>query len=95
MHSTWIGQFQNNCFNSCILNEITLTDVETFLYLIFLFQAEARLAARRQARYEARNIRMKELEKKQKEEEENQVNHNSIYPGKKNKSSILLLSVSY
>ena len=38
----------------------------------FLFQAEARLAARRQARYEARNIRMKELEKKQKEEEENQ-----------------------
>jgi len=33
-------------------------------------QAEARLAARRQARYEARNIRMRELEKKQKEEEE-------------------------
>jgi hypothetical protein len=26
---------------------------------------------------------MKELEKKQKEEEENQVNHNSIYPGRK------------
>lgn len=48
-----------------------------------LFQAEARLAARRQARYEARNIRMKELEKKQKEDEENQVNHNNIYPGKK------------
>ena len=54
-----------------------------------MFQAEARLAARRQARYEARNIRMKELEKKQKEEEENQVNHNSIYPGKK---SFLLVS---
>ena len=34
------------------------------------FQAEARLAARRQARYEARNIRMRELEKKQKEEDE-------------------------
>jgi len=32
-------------------------------------QAEARLAARRQARYEARNIRMRELERKQKEEE--------------------------
>jgi len=31
-------------------------------------QAEARLAARRQARYEARNIRMKELERKQREE---------------------------
>jgi hypothetical protein len=28
---------------------------------------------------------MKELEKKQKEEEENQVNHNSIYPGKKSR----------
>jgi len=38
-------------------------------------EAEARLAARRQARYEARNIRMKEIEKKQKEEEENQANH--------------------
>jgi len=34
-------------------------------------EAEARLAARRQARYEARNIRMRELERKQKEEEEN------------------------
>eukprot|EP00088_Acartia_fossae_P049706 TRINITY_DN5496_c1_g1_i13.p1 TRINITY_DN5496_c1_g1~~TRINITY_DN5496_c1_g1_i13.p1 ORF type:complete len:394 (-),score=189.72 TRINITY_DN5496_c1_g1_i13:1870-3051(-) len=34
-------------------------------------EAEARLAARRQARYEARNIRMRELEKKAKEEEEN------------------------
>jgi len=32
-------------------------------------QAEARLAARRQARYEARNIRMKELERKQRQEE--------------------------
>ena len=40
-----------------------------------LFQAEARLAARRQARYEARNIRLKEIEKKQKEEDENQANH--------------------
>jgi len=33
-------------------------------------EAEARLAARRQARYEARNIRMKELERKAKEDEE-------------------------
>merc|ERR1719195_698610 len=44
-------------------------------------EAEARLAARRQARYEARNIRMKEIEKKQKEEEENQAhftNHNHV-----------------
>lgn len=38
-------------------------------------EAESRLAARRQARFEARNIRMKEIEKKQKEEEENQANH--------------------
>ena len=42
---------------------------------MILFQAEARLAARRQARYEARNIRLKEIEKKQKEEDENQANH--------------------
>ena len=34
-------------------------------------QAESRLAARRQARAEAREIRMKELEKQQKEMEEN------------------------
>jgi len=44
-------------------------------------QAEERLAARRQARYEARNIRLKELEKKQsKEEAENAANSNSVYP---------------
>lgn len=35
------------------------------------FQAEARLAARRQARAEAREIRMRELERQQKEAEEN------------------------
>ena len=49
-------------------------------------QAEARLAARRQARYEARNIRLKEIEKKQKEEDENQANHTNHnhvqHPGK-------------
>jgi len=43
-------------------------------------QAEARLAARRQARYEARNIRMRELEKKQKEEEDTNTNA-SLGPG--------------
>ncbi|XP_059084810.1 leucine-rich repeat flightless-interacting protein 2-like isoform X2 [Tigriopus californicus] len=43
-------------------------------------QAEARLAARRQARYEARNIRLKELEKKQKEDDENKANSNHVYP---------------
>lgn len=47
-------------------------------------QAEARLAARRQARYEARNIRMRELERKQKEEEEsgggNQANQGNHTP---------------
>jgi len=36
-----------------------------------LFQAEARLAARRQARAEAREIRMREIERQQKEAEEN------------------------
>jgi LRRFIP family len=35
------------------------------------FQAEARLAARRQARAEAREIRMRELERQQKEQEQN------------------------
>merc|ERR1712079_368751 len=54
-------------------------------------EAEARLAARRQARYEARNIRLKEIEKKQKEEDENQANHTNhnhvqhphpLHPGK-------------
>ena len=38
--------------------------------VLMLLQAEARLAARRQARYEARNIRMKELEKKAREDEQ-------------------------
>lgn len=36
-----------------------------------MFQAEARLAARRQARAEAREIRMREIERQQKEAEEN------------------------
>ena len=54
-----------------------LTQCVTSLSLLILdshfclfVQAEARLAARRQARYEARNIRMRELEKKQKADEE-------------------------
>jgi len=70
---------------------------------LYIFQAEARLAARRQARYEARNIRLKEIEKKQqKEEQENHANHNHHtsppqHPGKsfdeerKPKDSIQLL----
>lgn len=37
----------------------------------FTWQAEARLLARRQARAEAREIRMRELERQQKEQEEN------------------------
>ena len=37
----------------------------------FHFQAECRLAARRQARAEAREIRMREIERQQKEQEEN------------------------
>ena len=39
--------------------------------MFYHVQAESRLAARRQARAEAREIRMKELEKQQKEMEEN------------------------
>ena len=35
------------------------------------YQAEARLTARRQARVEAREIRLRELERQQKEQEEN------------------------
>ena len=57
-----------------------------------VLQAEARLAARRQARYEARNIRLKEIEKKQKEEDENQANHTNHnhvqHPGKTNKIKV-------
>ena len=60
-----------------------------------MLKAEARLAARRQARYEARNIRLKEIEKKQKEEEENQANHTNHnhvphHPGKILKRNSLL-----
>jgi LRRFIP family len=53
-----------------------------------LCQAEARLAARQQARYEARNIRMRELEKKARDEEEGggpaslPANHNSLHSGR-------------
>merc|ERR1719204_2850218 len=43
-------------------------------------EAEARLAARRQARYEARNIRMRELEKKAREDEEGSTANTSTTP---------------
>jgi len=44
-------------------------------------QAEARLAARRQARAEAREIRMRELERQQKEIEENADSVYDMYRG--------------
>jgi len=50
-------------------------------------EAEARLAARRQARYEARNIRMKELEKKAKEEEDGKNSTNNTTPVSNNVSN--------
>lgn len=45
--------------------------IDGFFDILICFQAEARLAARRQARAEAREIRMRELERQQKEAEEN------------------------
>jgi hypothetical protein len=46
-----------------------------------VLQAEARLAARRQARAEAREIRMRELERQQKEIEENADSVYDMYRG--------------
>lgn len=46
-----------------------------------MLQAEARLAARRQARAEAREIRMRELERQQKEIEENVDSVYDMYRG--------------
>ena len=71
--------FRENALFSCLKIVISQN--------FFVLKAEARLAARRQARYEARNIRLKEIEKKQKEEEENQANHTNHnhvphHPGK-------------
>lgn len=48
---------------------------------VFVLQAEARLAARRQARAEAREIRMRELERQQKESEENADRLYDMHPG--------------
>lgn len=48
------------------------------------FQAEARLAARRAARAEAREIRMRELERQQKEQEENADRVYDMYSGTDN-----------
>jgi len=48
--------------------------------LPIFFQAEARLAARRQARAEAREIRMRELERQQKESEQTTDNICPISP---------------
>ncbi len=43
------------------------SDSESLSFSISFYQAEARLAAKRAARAEAREIRMKELERQQKE----------------------------
>ena len=56
-------------------NSSRMSRLAGFYGLCNILQAEARLAARRQARYEARNIRLKEIEKKKEEEENNQSNH--------------------
>ncbi len=61
-------------------------------------QAEARLAARQQARYEARNIRMRELEKKAKDEEEgghvSSTNHSSLHSGQSSHFTAAYIQVS-
>ena len=50
-------------------------------WFMFCFQAEARLAVRRQARAEAREIRMRELERQQREAEENADRVYDMHPG--------------
>lgn len=57
--SLWINQGENVCYLWGLIGDCVN------------LQAEARLAARRQARAEAREIRMRELERQQKEAEEN------------------------
>lgn len=51
---------------------------------VYILQAEARLAAKRQARAEAREIRMRELERQQREAEETSDKVYDMYstPGK-------------
>lgn len=51
------------------------------LWPYYVLKAEARLAARRQARAEAREIRMRELERQQKEIEENADSVYDMYRG--------------
>lgn len=59
--------FQNYmpCFLDKLLRYISFCNLWVFI------QAECRLAARRQARAEAREIRMREIERQQREAEEN------------------------
>lgn len=49
---------------------LLLANVELIHGPVVMFQAEARLAAKRQARAEAREIRMRELERMQRENED-------------------------
>jgi hypothetical protein len=58
------------------------------MFLLCL-QGEARLAARRQARAEAREIRMRELERQQKEIEENADSVYDMYRGDKTVLNII------
>lgn len=59
---------QNSSHEVCLRISSTSSAISIFG---FVLQAEARLWAKRQARAEAREIRMRELERQQKEQEEN------------------------
>jgi Double stranded RNA binding protein (DUF2051). len=58
-----------------------VSGVKVLCLLFWCLQAEARLAARRQARAEAREIRMRELERQQKEIDENADSVYDMYRG--------------
>ena len=61
-----------------IVQEFMIITSVTYPSLMYhQLQAEAHLAARRKARYEARNIRLREMEKKQKAEMETDSLNNS------------------
>lgn len=51
----------------CIFTLFVGSDSQSLSFAVSFYQAEARLAAKRAARAEAREIRMKELERQQKE----------------------------
>lgn len=83
-----VGEQKNYWFIISVARRMLQLSKNLLLTLIVVLQAEARLAAKRQARAEAREIRMRELERMQRESEDGERVYDA-YPSPGQSSTLL------